>query len=48
MEDNRSWVESRLGAWGQSGCDIVIVERVTGRFLGSVRLNQINRVHNFL
>jgi ribosomal-protein-serine acetyltransferase len=47
IEDSRTWVESRLGAWGQPDYDFVIVERTTGRFLGAVGLNQINRVHDF-
>jgi ribosomal-protein-serine acetyltransferase len=47
IEDSRSWVESRLGAWGQPDYDFVIVERATWRFLGAVGLNQINRVLDF-
>ncbi len=47
LEDSRSWVESRLDAWGQPDYDFVIVEQVTGRFLGGVGINQINRVHDF-
>lgn len=47
IEDSRRWVESRLGAWGQPDYDFVIVEQATGRFLGAVGINQINRVHDF-
>lgn len=47
IKDSRSWIESRLGAWGQPDYDFVIVEQATGRFLGAVGLNQINRVHDF-
>jgi ribosomal-protein-serine acetyltransferase len=47
VEDSRSWVLSRLEAWGQPDYDFVIVEQGTDRFLGVVGLNQINRVHNF-
>jgi RimJ/RimL family protein N-acetyltransferase len=47
LEDSRSWVASRLEAWGQPDYDFVIVEQATGRFLGAVGLNQINRVHDF-
>lgn len=47
IEDSRSWIESRLDAWGQPDYDFVIVEQATGRFLGAVGLNQINRVHDF-
>jgi RimJ/RimL family protein N-acetyltransferase len=48
IADSRSWIEPRHGAWGQPDYDFVIVEQATGRFLGAVGLNQINRVHNFL
>ncbi len=47
MEDSRSWVLSRQGAWGKPDYDFVIVDQSTGRFLGAVGLNQINRVHDF-
>lgn len=47
IDDSRSWIGSRLGAWGRPDYDFVIVERATGRFLGAVGLNQINRVHDF-
>ena len=47
IEDSRRWVLSRLDAWGKPDYDLVIVERATGRFLGVVGLNQINRVHDF-
>ena len=47
IEDSRSWIESRLDAWGKPDYDFVIVERTTARFLGAVGLNQINRVHDF-
>ena len=47
IEDSRSWIKSRLGAWGQPDYDFVIIEQATGRFLGAVGLNQINRVHDF-
>jgi RimJ/RimL family protein N-acetyltransferase len=47
IEDSRTWVESRLGAWGKPDYDFVIVEQAAGRFLGAVGLNQINRVHDF-
>ncbi len=47
LEDSRSWVLSRLDAWGQPDYDFVIVEQATRRFLGAVSLNQINRVHDF-
>lgn len=47
IEDSRSWIESCLDAWGQPDYDFVIVEQATGRFLGAVGLNQINRVHDF-
>jgi RimJ/RimL family protein N-acetyltransferase len=38
---------SRLDAWGHPDYDFVIVEQATGRFLGAVGINQINRVHDF-
>ena len=47
LEDSRTWVTSRLDAWGQPDYDFVIVEQATGRFLGAVGVNQINRVHDF-
>jgi ribosomal-protein-serine acetyltransferase len=47
IEDSRSWVLSRLDAWGKPDYDFVIIEQATGRFLGAVGLNQINRVHDF-
>ncbi len=47
LEDSRSWALSRPDAWGKPDYDFVIVERNTGRFLGAVGLNQINRVHDF-
>jgi len=47
IEDSRSWVLSRLDAWGKPDYYFVIIERATGRFLGAVGINQINRVHDF-
>ncbi len=47
VEDSRSWVLSRLDAWGKPDYDFVIIEQATGRLLGAVGINQINRVHDF-
>jgi ribosomal-protein-serine acetyltransferase len=47
IDDSRTWVESRLDAWGKPDYDFVVVEQATGRFLGAVGINQINRVHDF-
>ena len=44
VDDSRSWVLSRLEAWGKPDYDFVIVAQGTDRFLGAVGLNQINRV----
>jgi ribosomal-protein-serine acetyltransferase len=46
IEDSRSWVLSRIDAWGKPDYDFVIIEKVIGRFLGAVGLNQINRVRS--
>ncbi|CAG0936341.1 diamine N-acetyltransferase [Thermoflexales bacterium] len=47
LEDSRSWILSRLDAWGQPDYDFVIAEQATGRFLGAVGINQLNQVHDF-
>ncbi len=47
VEESRDWVMFCLDTWGKPNYEFVIVEQVTGRFLGAIGLNQINRVHDF-
>jgi ribosomal-protein-serine acetyltransferase len=48
IEDSRSWVPLTVADW-EAGVayDFVVYDCDTGRFLGAVGINQINRVHDF-
>jgi ribosomal-protein-serine acetyltransferase len=48
IEDSRSWVPLAVADWEAGAAyDFVVYDLDTGRFLGAVGINQINRLHNF-